>query len=419
VNKGSSPQFSKIIVVDDTPQHIEQGRATHLSIGWVDFVRTSPSGIHLFGSGGLSAGDSRSEIHGAVTKVDSLASGTTNKVVRATSSGELYMVEPPQPAWSLSDSDSGPTAIYDLGSSIAPPETPWVPLTGLSITAGPTNVTVLGDRVDFMAKLFIRNKSTTVGGTIQIGISRNGGLDPVPGMWVSQYIPPGAIGVFPISLTSLDVNFTDGEVIGLKARISQSIGAAFGAVIDGNMGTTLDYFIESGKPAPAVSVAQVINALGGFLEVVGPRIGVGSARIGRSLITSGPGALQAISNVSWTIVNGFAIDGPSFGSIIPDFINSRIICNSYGIVEATLSIAGVVPNNQAVTFGIRHKRGVLVLQDKDIFTCIGTNQVEETGTGSWAFPVQAGDELIVIAKGGVLTSFTPHYLQLAASKLTN
>jgi hypothetical protein len=158
--------------------------------------------------------------------------------------------------------------------------------------------------------------------------------------------------------------------------------------------------------------------LGGLLESSGPRFGFASARIGRSFSIDGTGPSQSIG-VPWERLEGFAADGQFFGSLLPAHSLGKIVCLSRGMVEAVLSISGIVPQNRTVIFGIEHMRNASTIEVRDVFFVVGSNQDIETGIGSWAFDVEPGDQLNAVVRAITPTTFSPHYLQLSAFKTTN
>lgn len=423
VNKGSSPYFRYVVIIDNSiPDNVnfgvEQGRLgiiDYLDPGWVDFFKTTVDGVYIPGSGGLSAGDSRSRLRGLVTVVDSLAAEIPahgDRIVYATKDGELFAVTPPAPAWELLDTDTGPASLYDLGGAVT---TVWTPLTGLFINADRT--TALGQRIDASVRLFVRNQSTNKSGQIQIGFSKNGAPPPTD-QWFTQDISPNASGIFPFNISTTSYGLVAGDTIRIVARISGA-QAGFDPEIDGRT-IPLELRVSGTSAAlGTVTSAQIITALGGGIESAGPRIGLSTARIGRSLLVSGPAAGQPLL-AGWDYLDGFTENGPSFGSLTPDFAGSRILCAASGIVEANLSVDGASFNNHVLIFGIRHKRGVLILENRDVFFTVGNNNTKESGTGKWAFDVQAGDELIAIVRSNSgVSSFSPSYLHFSATKTTN
>lgn len=437
VNKGASVKYKELIVwstdvVGTTTITTEQGRlgrikdtafpnAVDEDIGWVDLFKSTtarpaagatpayPGGEYVAGAGAVSVGNSHIRLRGEVAKVDSLAS-VAGGVVHSTKGGELYTVEPKAPVWRLTSVDN---SNYSLGTIAAP--LGWVTIFFSELIISASEVVTPPERVDATIELFIKNMTATKRGVVDIGFSVNG-ADPV--QWISQNVPPGTAGIFPFHISSTNTTFMVGDSITIKARLSSGEDTTFGAEIVGTEYPTEFTLFGDGPAVPLVSGSQIISALGGSLESVGPRIGFATARIGRSLLVSGASGNLPIST-AWQVLGGFSQSGPSFGSLAPDHLASKITTSSNGIVEASLSFSGVVPMSRVATFGIRHKRGPSIIEDRDLFFVVGSNQTQEAGVGSWTFDVQPGDELIAIIRADIPTTCNASYLQLAAIKLTN
>ncbi|RLA19966.1 MAG: hypothetical protein DRQ56_04215, partial [Gammaproteobacteria bacterium] len=215
----------------------------------IAIARTS-NGVYDANDGGVSAQAGVVALHGGVANVQTLA-GTGNRQVYVNSEGSFYDVVPAEPAWTESDTDIGDYALNTLGA--------WVEMTGLVISV-PSTVDI-GAPVQITANLHIVNNSANRGGTIDVGVGKNG-VDPTFN-GANKVIVGDMDSVIPVSVTTTSHGgLTSGDTLSIFARRATEEHSQFAPEMHGSTGAEHELIVSTASAGGGVTDHTLLTNIG-------------------------------------------------------------------------------------------------------------------------------------------------------------
>lgn len=184
--------------------------------------------------GGIKLNPGSATIYGSVVNVNSLG-GDGPRQVYCDPDGSLYAVDPPPPAWSDSDTDTGDYPLDDLGT--------WVRMTGLEAVV---QVDVpAGNVLSAFASIHCVNDSSRMG-SIDLGLGIGNAQPTTP---FNSVIPDGFDSSIPINVSSSNHGgLTAGQTVTIWGRRATQEHAQFSPVLEGSTGIphTIEISVSAG-----------------------------------------------------------------------------------------------------------------------------------------------------------------------------
>lgn len=179
---------------------------------------------------GFTAAATGTGIYGPAVYVQSLDhTNTAGRQVYVADSGVLYAVDPPDPGWSVNDTDTG---TYDLGTGAGVGTFIEV---ALDINTGGTLNN--GDRLDVSWTLFIDNNSPNRNGNVEIGFGIDGSTPTTASqtVFIGENFSGYVSGAFSVSITGGP--YSSGTNVSLWARRGTGSHSSWNPIVDGATGS--------------------------------------------------------------------------------------------------------------------------------------------------------------------------------------
>lgn len=294
------------------------------------------NGGAVFNSGGL-------ELHGAAVSVEELShTNTSGRQVYVSESGVLFGVDPPDPGWISTATDSGS---HDLGTGTGAGA--WVEVTALDMNVA--EAVANGDRLDGGFQLYAVNKTGNRTGEVEIGYGLNGAAPT--GVAAARPISAGFDGYLSGSFTLFNVTLAQNDTLSIWARINNGSQSAFGVDLVGTTNNHTSYISVPGGGGALPPTIAYTDQSNTFTEnqfvTTDPasgsvRITSSNIHIGRDRTSNGSSILDFFTDSAAPTVRTARIQRGSGANAILTIENSGtgiITLSSAGAVHAVSDLA--------------------------------------------------------------------------------